>query len=88
MESEILSGPGSTQAAPSALWSSFLSSCFDWINSRKTKTLLVTLLVTVFAPKLGISSDTVNWIIGLGAAGVGAQGLADVKTGGSRATPR
>ena len=54
------------------------------LGSRKTKTLLVTLGLALAAPHLGIPAALVPWLLGLGATGVAAQGVADIKTGGSR----
>ena len=62
----------------------FAASWLDWLGSRKTKTLLATIALTILAPHIGIPAAAVQWLIGLGAAGVAAQGAADFKTGGSR----
>ena len=61
-----------------------LASWLDWFGSRKVKTLLATVLLTVLAPRLGVPPDLVQWILALGGVGVASQGLADFRTGGSR----
>ena len=62
----------------------FTASLLDWLGSRKTKTLLLTILVAVVAPHLGVPASVVQGLMALGGLGVAAQGVADIKTGGSR----
>lgn len=66
-------------------WRRFLASWLDWLGSRKTKTLLLTSALALLAWRLGLNVDAVLGFLGLGSAGVVGQGMADIKSGGSRA---
>lgn len=61
-----------------------VASFLDWLGSRKTKTLLLTIAVALLARRMGIPDEWVPWLIGSGAAGIAAQGVADFRTGGGR----
>ena len=61
-----------------------IASWLDWFGSRKTKTMLVTILTTVLLPQLGVAKWVGELVAYVGLGGVAGQAVADIKTGGSR----